>query len=482
MLANAFTWLASHGGGSSLGINVSPDGLRGLCTTSAAEPGDVLLEVPLAACLSASLRSTNDEAGTVQPPACVEGMDWTVQLACSLLAQRQASTGESYLDAWTEAPPLPFFCDGDTERDEVLASGVDDRRVFASEQLDLVRAAAAEQDDTALAEALSVPADFDEALAIVWSRAFRIRAPRPIGSHYLLIPVVDLANHEERPSAVYAASPKNGGVIRLHAARRLSPGAAVTISYGEGDDAHFVEQYGFVPHSNRLNAVSLPLSTILQSAEPPAGSGADGPGDGNGDVDLGGAWSAERLREMGVEDDGAQLLAMNAAAPSKELTATLRLLLTGQSIGTLQGVDWANGEWDGGRAGGFDEGDEAGAEATLRCVSRAATREAARIVEATPELDNPTEAGAVLLALRRSRLRLLESLSASADRLAGGFAQSRAAEGGGGGGGASMAARMALEAAMMEAEPRPYPFSPKQMESFAAREWDWEASRYGSSV
>lgn len=479
MLSNVFTWLSAQGGGSSLGINVAPDGLRGLCTSRAAEPGDVLLEVPLACCLSANLRSTNNEAGTIQPPECVAEMDWTVQLACSLLAQRKTPTGASYLDAWTEVPPLPFFCDGDIERDEAFASGVRDRRAFASKQLDLVRVAAAEQDDAALAEALRVGSDFDEALAIVWSRAFRIRAPRPIGSHYLMIPVIDLANHDERPSAVYAASPKNGGVIRLHASRRLSPGTAVTISYGDGDDAHFVEQYGFVPRSNRLNAVSLPLSTILQSAEPPR-TDAEGSLDGEEEgweERGGGGWTAERLREMGVEDDGAQLLAMHAAAPSKELIATLRLLLTGQNIGTLQGVDWTTGEWDGGRAGGFDEADDAGAEATLRCVSRAATREAARIVEEAPELADPTEAGAVLLALRRSRLRLLESLSASADRLAGGFERSRAA-GGGGGGGAGMAARMALEAAVMEAEPRPFPFSPKQMESFAAREWDWEASRY----
>ena len=41
-----------------------------------------------------------------------------------------------------------------------------------------------------------------------------------------------------------------------------------------------------------------------------------------------------------------------------------------------------------------------------------------------------------------------------------------------------MAARMALEAAVMEAEPPPYPMSGREQEGYAKRPWDWEAVAY----
>ena len=44
--------------------------------------------------------------------------------------------------------------------------------------------------------------------------------------------------------------------------------------------------------------------------------------------------------------------------------------------------------------------------------------------------------------------------------------------------GAGMAARMALEAAVMEAEPPPYPMSGREQEGYAKRPWDWEAVAY----
>jgi hypothetical protein len=52
--------------------------------------------------------------------------------------------------------------------------------------------------------------------------------------------------------------------------------------------------------------------------------------------------------------------------------------------------------------------------------------------------------------------------------------------GGGAGGGVGLAARMALEAAVMEAEPPPYPISGREQEgySYAKREWDWEGAAY----
>ena len=50
--STVFSWLSSRGGGASVAVGTGSDGLRGLTATCAAKPGDVLLEVPLACCLS----------------------------------------------------------------------------------------------------------------------------------------------------------------------------------------------------------------------------------------------------------------------------------------------------------------------------------------------------------------------------------------------------------------------------------------------
>ena len=45
--------------------------------------------------------------------------------------------------------------------------------------------------------------------------------------------MLDLANHEAQPSALFTYSAVGGGSIRLHATRPLLEGDAVTITYGE---------------------------------------------------------------------------------------------------------------------------------------------------------------------------------------------------------------------------------------------------------
>ena len=88
----------------------------------------------------------------------------------------------------------------------------------------------------------SIPSkeQFRDALEFVWSRCLRLNA----GSHgvrRLLVPFLDLANHESIPSAMYAYShcATGGPAIRLHAARELRAGEPVTITYGEHSNDHF---------------------------------------------------------------------------------------------------------------------------------------------------------------------------------------------------------------------------------------------------
>ena len=132
---------------------------------------------------------------------------------------------------------MPLFCETEEQLalacDEALARRVQEQRQWAGEQ----RAQALELADTAgdevLAAALRSPTAFLEALALVQSRALRIRAPRPVGMRRLLVPGLDISNHAERPSALYFFSPTHGGVVRLCACGK-SESAGPSIAWPSG--------------------------------------------------------------------------------------------------------------------------------------------------------------------------------------------------------------------------------------------------------
>ena len=164
----------------------------------------------------------------VEPPSWTSGMEWTVQLACSVLAQQAAKS--PLLADWPEAPPVPLLCDADElplACDDALASRVREQRLWALGQCALALEAAEAAADVEAAATLATPQRFLEAVALVQSRALLLKIPRPIGRRRLLVPGLDLSNHAERPSALYAFSPTRGGVVRLHATRWLEPGAAI---------------------------------------------------------------------------------------------------------------------------------------------------------------------------------------------------------------------------------------------------------------
>jgi len=247
------SWLTASGGGSSVTIGTGASGVRGLLATRDSEVGDVLLEVPLSCCLS-DFGATD---AAIEPPAFAVDLPWATQLACSVLARLHGD----FESSWPEAPDLPFSAaesDVACACDAEFAARVAEQRKECNEQYELACKAAG--------SALGSSDAFDAAISLVWSRALLIRAPRPIGLRRLLAPVLDLANHDERPSAVYAFSPARGGLVRLHAARKVAAGEEVTIRYGDFKNEHYTRHYGFVPRSNAADAVSLPLLTLLEHA------------------------------------------------------------------------------------------------------------------------------------------------------------------------------------------------------------------------
>ena len=443
-----FPWVASNGGGGTVAIGIDPlTNIRGLLAQEPADKGDVLLEVPLALCLS-DFGATTPVA--TEPPAFAKDLPWNVQLTCAVLAMPPAS---EMAVSWPEAPVLPIFAADQVEQlacDKELARSAVSEYSWCDEQHVACTAAADEHG------AVPPPIDaFRDAMALVWSRALRIRGPRDTGLRRLLVPALDLANHAETPSAIYAFSPTNGGVVRLHAARRIEAGQAVTINYADDlSSSHFALYYGFVPHSNAADAVELPLTTILAGAPAPPRDG----GDENA------AWTESRLADAGVEPS--QLFKLHAKAPSLVLLTTLRSLLAGEPVRDPASLTCTGCS---GVVAGFGDGeDDALAATTLRIVADAAQTEAKRLEDAARG-DEGGEVATLLLALRGRRIALLDELVASMMMLADRFDA---------GGGAAASARVLLECAVMEAEPKPYPIAPRLLEQWCAQAWDWEKAEY----
>ena len=69
--------------------------------------------------------------------------------------------------------------------------------------------------------------------------------------------------NQAQPSALFTYSAAGGGSIRLHAARPLLEGEAVTITYGEHSAEHFCRYYGFVPEEDPHGSWRLRTATLL---------------------------------------------------------------------------------------------------------------------------------------------------------------------------------------------------------------------------
>lgn len=97
---------------------------------------------------------------------------------------------------------------------------------------------------------------------------------------FTLVPALDLANHDLRPTAAIADG--DGGAKALVAVADLEPGDEVTISYGPLSNAKLLRVYGFALENNPHDAVVLARSELCaarrrvdDAAAPVPGGGAD---------------------------------------------------------------------------------------------------------------------------------------------------------------------------------------------------------------
>eukprot|EP00908_Phaeocystis_cordata_P024659 Transcript_7119.p1 GENE.Transcript_7119~~Transcript_7119.p1 ORF type:complete len:480 (-),score=178.92 Transcript_7119:85-1443(-) len=283
-----FAWLTDRGGLHRLDVGADPNGVRGLVTTEDADIGTVLLQVPL----SATLADRGDGEHTLpgEPPEWCGSLPWNVQLAVCVLQHRAdaASPWGAFLRSWPAEPPmLPKNLEPSElaeAQDPRFEADADGDYFWAEEQyFALCEAAEAAGRDGPPCTS----AELRWALEMVWSRCLRLGCGGGYGVRRLLVPVLDLANHQAQPSALFTYSPLGGGAVRLHATRPLRAGDPVTITYGEHSAEHFCQYYGFVPSDDPYAAWRLRTATLLRAARlgapqllPPAP-----PGEGGGDDD-----------------------------------------------------------------------------------------------------------------------------------------------------------------------------------------------------
>ena len=197
------------------GVGNDQNGLRGLVVTRQAEKGDILLSIPLKACWVTTGSEVN--AGK-------EDFEWSatlpkkVQLALLVLEgwqqQQDVVHSEDYwapfLDSWPDAVPgLPENLSlEELERDAQCPQLVEATRNHMSWDLSNYVAAqklAPPTDDNNLFGMVDVDLPtFQKSLQLVGSRSIRVSA-----SSSILVPLLDLANHDANPSRVISMTMMN---------------------------------------------------------------------------------------------------------------------------------------------------------------------------------------------------------------------------------------------------------------------------------
>ena len=458
--APLFRYVVENGGGSHVAVGVSESGLRGLVTQRSCAPGDLLLEVPLSLCIADGADDDSAPlAGTA--PKWSWSLPWNVQLALTVLEQQAAGGHNPFLDSWPQKPPpLPTSCDSSEHAlasDPSLSTKADEAFFWLDEQYWLAKDAA---EASELLRTFPDAEAFRSAMEFVWSRCLRLSSG-PHGVRRLLVPLLDLANHEPVPSAMYAFghSARVGPSIRLHAARALNVGDAVTITYGEHESTHFALYYGFVPEPNPHDALQVSLSDVLSTL----------PAD---QLEPEGGW-ASALEALAQADDesaegGSSALAshmydLKAVGPSTALIAMLSRLLPPPPSGSVEASACRavastvsaieNALWQYGADGAAES---VGADEALLAS----------------DASDLSEVGDLLVRLRLSRKRLLMDLRTSMHELAA-LCDRDLDEG---------ATRLAAACESADAPPPMYPaldeLPVEELAAWEGRDWDWDAGAW----
>lgn len=274
-------------------VATRPDGVRGLFTTRAVDPGDMLVQVPARLALATEALAMASPLG---PWLTAEEAPEHHRLACALLLRKaQGRIPTPFMAA------LPTLADLRTTGPTWLWEPEELRALCAPalEDASLQRKAAALQFAASLRQAwlekLGGPAPGDDevqwALAVVTTRSVEVVAEGDGGQRLgALVPVVDMMNHDARRAAAVIISlertaaggegvvsrggqdamsgggegtTRSDAVVALRSAVALRAGEEVCFSYGDGlNDGFLLWQYGFLegtsnPHGSRVCEVDI---------------------------------------------------------------------------------------------------------------------------------------------------------------------------------------------------------------------------------
>ena len=309
----------------------------GLVASRAAEPGDVLISLPVACQLS--------YVNEALPPALrsllaqVPAELWGARLGLVLLEERakgSASRFATYIKLLPAAfRGMPTFFAPDAVRaleyPPVTEQVKKRSRFLLSFSAGPLAAAAASQPAPFGGATVDANA-LGWALAAVSSRAYRTRgADAPPA----LLPLIDIANHSFEPNAKVV--PGTQGAMLLKALAPIAPGEPLLVSYGNLQNDFLLMDYGFIIPGNPHDTAALSFSaTLLDFAREAAGlSGMPfGSPDAaehaaaTGDDPVAAPWQRQLLTQLRLVGPGAdrELRMGGASVVDQRLLAALRVL------------------------------------------------------------------------------------------------------------------------------------------------------------
>eukprot|EP00913_Durusdinium_trenchii_P004049 g3751.t1 len=228
-------WLSERGGdGCVEGQKVN--GLRGLAVNKPVKKGDVILKVPLKWTLADGCSPGAADAPVSAGPAWAKDLPWNVQLALGVLERRSDPEWATFLSTWPEALLLPK----DLEEEELEEAQDEDFEVKAGGTF------------------FWLEDRYEDLNTYVQTKNLIQDSQK----RRLLVPLLDLGNHDSNPSASFEFLPSEQAVC-LVALRGMEAKEPVTYSYGEHPNEHFLLYYGFVPTANPNDFLNVTFAKAL---------------------------------------------------------------------------------------------------------------------------------------------------------------------------------------------------------------------------
>lgn len=260
-----FRWVKDRGGDvSAVSLQISPSGDRFLCCSRRVVPGAVVLSIPSECILSESqaIKLSSMDLKRIEK-------DSHNLLALFLLEQKALGPNSKFAPYVRTLPGnyahVPVFS---PRHDELVGTTAFDmlrvKKFLYTQEFEKLQ--------NLFGDALSgfTLHDFAWARTVVITRVFRCDTG-PNSFEEGLVPIADMMNHDNQPTAVWAHDYRKGAFV-MHATRPQFRGQPMFDSYGNKCNSRFFVNYGFLQRDNWANnqvALFIPATPELKLAAGP---------------------------------------------------------------------------------------------------------------------------------------------------------------------------------------------------------------------